>query len=109
MLTRRHWARRVIKKAGFPSHSREAALLTDLLRNASKDNSKQLPISEQVLVAALRLVDDKTVVTKLAQDLAVSSVIAERDLARLPKAAIVLAAENEMNSFLQLANRNRMP
>jgi hypothetical protein len=109
MFTRRHWARRVIKKAGFPSHSREATLLTDLLRNASKANSKQLPISEQVLVAALRLVDDKTVVTKLAQDLAVSSVKAERDLARLPKAAIVLAAENKMNSFLQLANRNQFP
>ena len=108
MLTRRHWARRVIKKAGFPSHSREAALLTDLLRDASKATSK-LPISEQVLVAALRLVDDKTVVTKLAQDLAVSSVKAERDLARLPKAAIVLAAENKMNSFVQLANRNRVP
>ena len=83
-------------------------MLTDLLRNASKDNSK-LPISEQVLVAALRLVDDKTVVTKLAQDLAISSVIAQRDLARLPKAAIVLAAENKMNSFLQLANRNQFP
>jgi hypothetical protein len=108
MLTRRHWARRVIKKAGFPSHSREAALLTDLLRNASKANSKQLPISEQVLVAALRLADDKTV-TKLAQDLATSSVKAERDLARLPKAAIVLAAENKMDSFLQLANRNQFP
>jgi hypothetical protein len=109
MLTRRQWARRVIKKAGFPSRSREASLLTDLLRNASRANSKQLPIPEQVLVAALRLVDDKTVVIKLAQDLAVSSVKAERDLARLPKAAIVLAAENNMNSFLQLANRNRIP
>jgi hypothetical protein len=109
MLTRRHWVRRVIKKAGFPSHSREAAVLTDLLRNASKANSKQLPISEQVLVAAMRLVDDKTAVTKLTQDLAVSSVKAECDLARLPKAAIVLAAENKMNSFLQLANRNQFP
>ena len=84
-------------------------MLTDLLRNASKANSKKLPISEQVLVAALRLVDDKTVVTKLAQDLAVSSVKAECDLARLPKAAIALAAENKMNSFLQLANRNQLP
>ena len=84
-------------------------MLTDLLRNASKANSQQLPISEQVLVAALRLVDDKTVITKLAQDLAVSSVKAECDLARLPKAAIVLAAENKMNSFLQLANRNQFP
>ena len=84
-------------------------MLTDLLRNASKANSKQLPVSEQVLVAALRLVDDKTIVTKLAQDLAVSSVKAERHLARLPKAAIVLAAENKMNSFLQLANRNQFP
>jgi hypothetical protein len=80
-----------------------------LLRNASKANSKQLPISEQVLVAALRLVDDKTELTKLAQELAVSSVKAERDLARPPKAAIVLAAENKMNSFLQLANRNQFP
>ena len=84
-------------------------MLTDLLRNASKANSKQLPISEQVLVAALRLVDDKTVVTKLTQDLAISSVIAERDLAKLPKAVIVLAAENKMNSFLQLVNRNQFP
>jgi len=105
IFSRRLWANRVIKKAGFPIRSREAKLLIDLLARASKKNSKGLPTAEQVLFSALRMFHDKTAVAKMAEELAVSPLAAERALAKLPKAAIAVASENRMRSFVQVANR----
>jgi len=54
-FSRRRWATRVVKRAGFPSGSGEARVLIDLLMRASMENSKGLPTAEQVFFAALRL------------------------------------------------------
>jgi hypothetical protein len=109
IFSRRLWAIRVIKKAGFPLRSREARLLVDLLMRASKNNSKELPTAEQVLFSALRMFHDKAAIAKVAEELAVSPLAAERALAKLPKASIVLAAENRMGQFVEIANRIHMP
>jgi len=109
IFSRRLWANRVIKKAGFPIRSREAKLLIDLLVRASKKNSKGLPTAEQVLFSALRMFHDKTAVAKMAEELAVSPLAAERALAKLPRAAITLASENRMRQFVEVANRIHMP
>ena len=109
IFSRRLWAIRVIKKAGFPIRSREATLLIDLLMRASKKNSKGLPTAEQVLFSALRMFHDKTAVAKMAEELAVSPLAAERALAKLPRAAITLASENRMRQFVEVANRIHMP
>jgi len=76
---------------------------------ASKKNSKGLPTAEQVLFSVLRMFHDKTAVAKVAEELAVSPLAAERALAKLPKAAITLAAENRMGPFVEVANRIHMP
>jgi hypothetical protein len=76
-----------------------------LLIRASKNNPKELPVAEQVLVSALRLFDDQSAIAKVAEELAVPSSAAERALAKLPKAAIAVASENRMRSFVQVANR----
>jgi len=109
IFSRRLWAIRVIKKAGFPIRSREARLLIDLLMRASKKNSKEFPTAEQVLFSALRMFHDKAAIAKVAEELAVSPLAAERALAKLPKASIVLAAENRMGQFVEIANRIHMP
>ena len=109
IFPRRRWAIHVIKKAGFPIRSREARLLIDLLMRASKKNSKELPTAEQVLFSALRMFHDKTAVAKVAEELEVSPATAESALAKLPKAAIALAAENRMGQFVEMANRIHMP
>jgi hypothetical protein len=109
IFSRRLWANRIIKKAGFPSRSREARLLIDLLMGASKKHSRGLPTAEQVLFAALRMFHDKTAVAKVASELAISPLAAERALAKLPTAAISLASENRMRQFVEVANRIHMP
>ena len=76
---------------------------------ASKKNSKELPTAEQVLFAALRMFHDKAAAAKVAEELAVSPLAAERALAKLPKAAIALASENRMGPFVEIANRIHMP
>jgi hypothetical protein len=108
IFARRLWSIRVIKKAGFPVRSREARVLINLLLRASKQNPK-LPTAEQVLFAALRMFHDRNAVAKAATELAVSPWEAERTLARLPKAAITLAAENRMEQFVDVANRIHLP
>jgi hypothetical protein len=110
IFSRRLWANRIIKKAGFPSRSREARLLIDLLMGASKKHSRGLPTAEQVLFAALRMFHDKTAVAKVANELAtISPLAAERALAKLPTAAITLASENRLRQFVEVANRIHMP
>jgi hypothetical protein len=109
IFSRRLWANRVIKKAGFPIRSREAKLLIDLLMRASKKSSKGLPTAEQVLFSALRMFHDKNAVAKVAKGLAVSPLAAERALAKLPNAAITLASENRMRQFVDVANRIHLP
>ena len=109
IFSRRLWTTRVIKKAGFPIRSREAKVLIDLLMRASKKNSKGLPTAEQVLFSALRMFHDKTAVAKMAEELATSPSVAERALAKLPKAAISLASENRMRQFVEVANRVHIP
>ena len=109
IFPRRRWAIHVIKKAGFPIRSREARLLIDLLMRVSKKNSKELPTAEQVLFSALRIFHDKTAVAKVAEELEISPATAESALAKLPKAAIALAAENRMGQFVEMANRIHMP
>ena len=52
---------------------------------------------------------DKTAVAKMAEELAVSPLAAERALAKLPRAAITLASENRMRQFVEVANRIHMP
>jgi len=76
---------------------------------ASKKNSKEFPTAEQVLFSALRMFHDKAAIAKVAEELAVSPLAAERALAKLPKASIVLAAENRMGQFVEIANRIHMP
>ena len=109
IFPRRRWSVRVIRKAGFRISSREARLLIDLLMRTSKKNPKKLPAAEQVLFSALRMFHDQTAVSEMAEKLAVSSSVAERALAKLPKAAIAVAAENRMKSFIQVANRIHIP
>jgi hypothetical protein len=62
-----------------------------------------------VLIAALRMFHDRTTVSEVAEKLAISPPAAERALATLPKAAIEVAAENKMDSFVKVANRNLIP
>ncbi len=52
---------------------------------------------------------DKVAIAKVAEDLAVSPVDAERALAKLPQAAIALAAEHRMRQFVEVANRIHVP
>jgi hypothetical protein len=92
IFPRRHWAIRVIRRAGFPVRSREERLLADLLMRASRKNPKELPTAEQVLFAALRMFHSQTAVKKVVEGLAVSPLAAERALAKLPNAAIAVAA-----------------
>jgi hypothetical protein len=105
IFPRRHWAVRVIRRAGFPVRSREERLLTDLLMRASRKNPKELPTAEQVLFAALRMFHSQTVVNKVVEGLAVSPLAAERALAKLPNAAIAVAAQRKMEQFIQVANQ----
>jgi hypothetical protein len=84
-------------------------LLIDLLMHASKKTPKELPTAEQVLFSALRIFHNQTAVATVAEELAVSPAAAERALAKLPKAAIAVAAENRMKSFVQVANRIHIP
>ena len=93
----------------MPIRSREAKVLIDLLMRASKKSSKGLPTAEQVLFSALRMFHDKTAVAKVAKELAVSPLAAERALAKLPNAAIALASENRMRQFVEVANRIHLP
>ena len=83
--------------------------MIDLLMRTSKKTSKGLPTAEQVLFSALRMFHDKKAVARVAEELAVSSSVAERALAKLPKAAITLAAENRMRQFVEVANRVHIP
>lgn len=108
-FSRRRWATRVVKRAGFPSGSGEARVLIDLLMRASMENSKGLPTAEQVLIAALRLFHSQTAIAGVAQELKVSSLAAERSLAKLPKAAIDLASEHRMQQFVEVAKRIHIP
>jgi hypothetical protein len=57
---------------------------------ASKKHAKGLPTAEQ-------------------EELAVSTLAAERALAKLPQAAIDLASEKRMRQFVDVANRIHMP
>jgi hypothetical protein len=109
IFARRLWANRVIRKAGFPRRSREAKLLLDLLVRASKRNPKDLPKSEQVLFAALRMFHSQAAIARMAETLQVSRVHAESTLARLPNAAIAIAAEKRMEQFVDVANRIHFP
>jgi hypothetical protein len=52
---------------------------------------------------------DRKAVARVAEELAVPPSVAERALARLPKAAITLAAENRMRQFVEVANRVHIP
>jgi hypothetical protein len=109
IFPRRRWAIRVIKKAGFAIRSREGRVLTGLLIGASKKNPKELPTAEQVLFAALRMFHSQTAIAKVVEEVGVSTLVAERALAKLPKAAIALAAENRMERFVDIANRIHIP
>ena len=109
LFSRRRWATRVVEKAGFSSGSGEARVLIDLLMRASKEHSKELPTAEQVFFAALRLFHDQTAIAGVAKELEVSSLAAERSLAKLPKAAIDLASEHRMQQFVEVAKRIHMP
>jgi hypothetical protein len=81
----------------------------DLLMRASKKHSKELPTAEQVLFSALRMFHDEVAIAKVAEDLAVSPLAAELALAKLPQAAIALAAEHKMRQFVEVANRIHVP
>src|SRR5271165_4833939 len=109
IFPRRRWAIRVIEKAGFATQSREATILLDLLVRASKQNSPMgsLPTAEQVLISALRMVENQFAIIKVAEELAVSPLAAETALARLSQAAIAVAAERGMKQFAEIAIRQR--
>ena len=77
----------------------------DLLVRASKKNSKDLPTREQVLFAALRLFHNQGAIARMAETLRVSPADGEKALAKLPNAAIAVAADKHMQEFLDVANR----
>ena len=52
---------------------------------------------------------DKIAIAKMAEELAVLTLAAERALAKLPQAAIDLASEKRMRQFVDVANRIHMP
>ena len=106
---RRRWAIRVIKRAGFLSRSREGKILIGLLVGASKKNPKDLPTAEQVLFAALRMFHNQAAIARMTEGLGVSPVDAESALAKLPNAAIAIAAEKRMDQFVEVANRIYFP
>jgi hypothetical protein len=83
--------------------------LIDLLMRASKKHSRGLPTAKQVIFSALRMFHDKTAVAKVANELAISPLAAERALAKLPTAAISLTSENRMRQFVEVASRIHMP
>jgi hypothetical protein len=100
---RRLWAMRVIEKAGFPIGSMEAKVLIDMLIWASKHTPKQVPISESVLISAIRMQHNQTAIAKLADVLIVHPAAAENALAKLPIAAIGVAVEHGMTDFAKWA------
>jgi hypothetical protein len=109
VFKRRRWAIRVIKRAGFLTRSREGKILVDLLVGASKRNPKDLPTAEQVLFTALRMFHNQAAIARMTESLGVSPVDAESALAKLPKAAIGIAAEKRMAQFVQVAKRIHFP
>lgn len=100
---RRLWATRVIEKAGFPIGSREAKVLIDMLIWASKHTPQQVPISESVLISAIRMQHNQTAIVKIADDLIVDPAAAKNALAKLPIAAIGVAVEHGMTDFTKWA------
>jgi hypothetical protein len=109
VFKRRRWAIRVIKRAGFLTRSREGKILVDLLVGASKRNRKDLPTAEQVLFAALRMFHNQAAIARMTEGLGVSPVDAGSALAKLPNAAIAIAAEKQMDQFVEVANRIHFP
>jgi hypothetical protein len=105
LFARRRWADRVIERAGFPTRSPEGKILGELLTGASRKNAKELPTSEQVLFAALRMFHNGADVARVAKTLSVSSAEAESALAKLPSAAVAIATERRMGQFVDVANR----
>jgi hypothetical protein len=90
--------------------SRERASSLALGRESeSKRNPKDLPTAEQVLFAALRMFHNQAAIARMTESLGVSAVDAESALAKLPKAAIGIAAEKRMARFVQVANRIHFP
>ena len=106
---RRRWAIRVVKRAGFLTRSREGKILVDLLVGASKKNPKDLPTAEQVLFAALRMFHNQAAIARMTEGLGVSPADAESALAKLPNAAIAIAAEKRLDQFVEVANRIHFP
>jgi putative ABC transport system substrate-binding protein len=84
----------------------------ELMREAIP-NLRRLAImanaAEQVLFAALRMFHSQAAIARMTESLGVSPVDAESALAKLPKAAIAIAAEKRMAQFLQVANRIHFP
>jgi hypothetical protein len=76
---------------------------------ASKKNPKDLPTAEQVLFAALRMFHNPAAIARMTGGLGVSPVDAESALAKLPNAAIAIAAEKRMEQFVEVANRIHFP
>jgi hypothetical protein len=109
VFKRRRWAIRIIKRAGFLTRSREGKILVDLLVGASKKNPEDLPTAEQVLFAALRMFHNPAAIARMTGGLGVSPVDAESALAKLPNAAIAIAAEKRMEQFVEVANRIHFP
>jgi hypothetical protein len=70
---------------------------------------KELPTSEQVLFAALRMFHNQAAIARMTEALKISAVDAERALAKLPNAAMTIAAEKRMEQFLEVANRIHFP
>jgi hypothetical protein len=105
LFARRRWADRVIKRAGFGTRSPEGKILCELLAGASRKNPKELPTSEQVLCAAVRMSLNRIHAARIAKTLSVSAAEAESALAKLPSAAVAIAAERRMHQFVDVANR----
>ena len=62
-----------------------------------------------MLFAALRLFHNQIAIAKVTEELTVEPLVAERALAKLPQAAIALAAEKRMTQFVDVANRIHIP
>jgi hypothetical protein len=115
LFPRRRWAIRIIEKAGFRIQSREASVLIELIIWASKQNQRMmersigqsLPVRDGVLVAAMAMENNQSAVVRVAEELAVHPVAAEKALAQLATAARDVAIENGLSKLIEITGRRQ--
>jgi hypothetical protein len=105
LFPRRRWAIRVVEKTSFSIRSREATALIEMLIWASKQLPNEAPVAERVLMSAMTMVHNQSAIVDLAAELDVHPVAAQKTLAELQEAAILVATERGMPEVVRLARR----